>query len=222
MRSPAAISKRRVAVGVQQQHAQLAAVAGVDQAGRVDERDPVAGGEAGARQHEPGVAGRGSRRRCRCRPRSARPGSMLRGVRRRRGRGRRRRRRRASGSDAPSAQARDASFTDQRRRCRGGPRVALEARGVGGRQQRRARARPSGVSSRCELAGERVQLGEARALGVGHEQLDRDAAGCTKSSVDALAQLLEALAGLGRDEQRVAVAVDGARRGRARRAGRPC
>ena len=42
MRSPAATSKAASRVGVQQQHAQLTAVAGVDQAGRVDERDPVA------------------------------------------------------------------------------------------------------------------------------------------------------------------------------------
>ena len=58
MRSPAATSKASLAVGVEQQHAQLAAVAGVDQAGGVDERDPVAQREARARQHEPGVPGR--------------------------------------------------------------------------------------------------------------------------------------------------------------------
>ena len=60
MRSPAAISNALLAVGVQQQDLQLAAIARVDEAGRVDERDPVARGEAGARQHEPGVARRGS------------------------------------------------------------------------------------------------------------------------------------------------------------------
>ena len=56
IRSPAAIVERRVAVGVQQQHPDLAAVAGVDQPGRVDERDPVPRGEPRARQHEPGLA----------------------------------------------------------------------------------------------------------------------------------------------------------------------
>jgi hypothetical protein len=50
--------ERGLAVGVQQQHLQLAAIAGVDQARRVDERDAVFGGESGARQHEPRVAQR--------------------------------------------------------------------------------------------------------------------------------------------------------------------
>ena len=45
MRSPGATSKARVAVGVEQQDLQLAAVARVDQAGGVDERDAVACGE---------------------------------------------------------------------------------------------------------------------------------------------------------------------------------
>ena len=46
------------AVRVQEQHPDLAAVSRVDQPGRVDERDPVPRGQAGARQHEAGVARR--------------------------------------------------------------------------------------------------------------------------------------------------------------------
>jgi len=42
--------------GVEQEHAHLAAVAGVDQPGRVDQGDPVPGGETGAREHEGRVA----------------------------------------------------------------------------------------------------------------------------------------------------------------------
>ncbi len=55
IRSPASSRTGLVAVGVQQQHLQLAAVAGVDQPGRVDERDPVPSGQPGARQHQPGL-----------------------------------------------------------------------------------------------------------------------------------------------------------------------
>src|SRR5690348_14042747 len=43
-------------VGVQQQDAQLAAVAGVDQPRRIGQCDAVLGGEPGARQNEPRVA----------------------------------------------------------------------------------------------------------------------------------------------------------------------
>src|SRR3954454_2025266 len=48
--------ERDVAVGVEEQHADLAAVARVDQAGRVDERHAVLRRESRARQHEAGAA----------------------------------------------------------------------------------------------------------------------------------------------------------------------
>ena len=47
-----------LAVGVQQQHAHLAAVPGVDEPGRVDERDAVTQRQPRARQHQAGVPGR--------------------------------------------------------------------------------------------------------------------------------------------------------------------
>ena len=53
MRSPARTACGRVA-GVEQRDPQLAAVAGVDEAGRVDDRDAVARGEPRARRDEPG------------------------------------------------------------------------------------------------------------------------------------------------------------------------
>ena len=46
----------RRAVSVEQQHSKLAAVAGVDQPGSVDERDPVPSRQPGPRQHKPGAA----------------------------------------------------------------------------------------------------------------------------------------------------------------------
>ena len=48
--------ERLARVGVQERHLELAAVAGVDQAGRVDERDAVTRREAGARLDEAGIA----------------------------------------------------------------------------------------------------------------------------------------------------------------------
>ena len=45
-----------VLIGVEQHDGHLAAVAGVHEAGRVDDGDPVPRGQAGARLHEPGVA----------------------------------------------------------------------------------------------------------------------------------------------------------------------
>ena len=52
MRSPGR-SRRPRAIRVEEQHAHLAAVAGVDQPRRVHERDPVARARAGSRQHQP-------------------------------------------------------------------------------------------------------------------------------------------------------------------------
>ena len=56
MRSPAEMSNAASRSVFSKQHLQLATVAGVDEAGRVDERDAVAGGEARAREDEAGVA----------------------------------------------------------------------------------------------------------------------------------------------------------------------
>jgi len=47
-----------LSICVQQQHQDLAAVAGVDQSWRVDQRNPVARSEAGARHHEHSVSRR--------------------------------------------------------------------------------------------------------------------------------------------------------------------
>ena len=46
----------RRTVGVQQQHAHLTPVSGVDQTRSVHQRDPVLGGQSGARQHQAGLA----------------------------------------------------------------------------------------------------------------------------------------------------------------------
>ena len=55
MRSPGLDPEGLGRVVVEQQHPQLAAVAGVDQAGAVDQGDPVLAGQARARQDQPGV-----------------------------------------------------------------------------------------------------------------------------------------------------------------------
>ena len=53
---PVIDDERRLAIGVEQDHLELAAVAGVDQTRRVDDRDAVAVGKSGARLHEARVA----------------------------------------------------------------------------------------------------------------------------------------------------------------------
>ncbi len=58
IRSPGSISNSLLAIRVEQQHPELAAVAGVDQPGCVDHRDAVTEREPGARQDEAGVTGR--------------------------------------------------------------------------------------------------------------------------------------------------------------------
>ena len=86
IRSPTRDRERLGAVRVQQQHAQLAAVAGVDQPGRVDERDPVARRGPRARQDEPGVPGRDRDRDARADARRARRAAARRPRRRSRSR----------------------------------------------------------------------------------------------------------------------------------------
>jgi hypothetical protein len=59
LRDPVARARRERRVArVEQGHPQLAAVAGVDEARRVDDRDPVPRGQPRARDDEPGHAGR--------------------------------------------------------------------------------------------------------------------------------------------------------------------
>ena len=73
IRIPGSTTNGSALVGVEQDHLHLAAVARVDQARRVDDREPVASGEARARQHEARRSPLGSRRPAPCRRRRARP-----------------------------------------------------------------------------------------------------------------------------------------------------
>src|SRR3954470_12300494 len=52
---PGLDDERLSRIGVQENDLQLAAITRVDEPRRVDDRDPVLGGKAGARLHEPGV-----------------------------------------------------------------------------------------------------------------------------------------------------------------------
>ena len=110
--------RRARAVRVEQQHPQLAAVAGVDQPRRVHERDSVAGGEARSAAARGRRGPPGSRPRCRCRRSRAR---RARGARPRPRRGRSRRRARGparGGTRRLGAAAGTATITrpDRRRR----------------------------------------------------------------------------------------------------------
>ena len=96
IRIPGSTTNGLTRVGVQEVDQQLAAIARVDQAGRVDDRDAVLRGEARARLDEAGVARRGSRPRARSARAPARP-ARARRARRTRGRGPRRPRTRAPG-----------------------------------------------------------------------------------------------------------------------------
>ena len=137
MRMPRLDGERPRAVGVQEHDADLAPVARVDEAGRVDDRDPVAGGEARARLHEARVARRGSRLRGPSGRRRARR-ARARLARRRRGRGPRRprtpaaaapRRRGAAGPRARSRAATSASLPPRPGTAQSGrSRVAAGAR----------------------------------------------------------------------------------------------
>ena len=57
MRSPRRYHVLGAGIGVDEDHLQLVAVAGVDQSGRVEHGQAVAQGEAAAGQHEPGMTG---------------------------------------------------------------------------------------------------------------------------------------------------------------------
>ena len=113
IRSPAAISNARLAVGVEQQHLQLAAVARVDQAGRVDERDAVPRREARARQDQPAWPGGQLDRDARPDLRAL-PGADRAAPRARRGRGRRRRRARGPAGRRAGSSRRTGSVTPAR------------------------------------------------------------------------------------------------------------
>ena len=136
--------ERLARVGVEQRDAQLAAVAGVDEPRRVDDRDPVLRREPRARLHEPRVPvrdrdGEPGRRRALARPARARR------ARTRRGRGPRRRRRRAPARPRPGAaagsRARSCGLAARRRRP-SATRNAREPRQVAPRQPRDRRAPP--------------------------------------------------------------------------------
>ena len=77
IRMPGSTTNVSLGVGVQQDDLQLAAVAGVDEARRVHDRDPVLRREPRARLDEAGVARPGSRPRARCRPVARSPGAEL-------------------------------------------------------------------------------------------------------------------------------------------------
>ena len=117
--------ERLARVGVQQRDAQLAAVARVDEARRVHDRDAVLRREARARLDEARVARRGSRRRARCRRARARPAPARR-ARTPRGRGPRRPRTRASAR--PRRVAAAGSAARSRRLPLRGARAHEEAR----------------------------------------------------------------------------------------------
>ncbi len=77
---------------------------------------------------------------------------------------------------------------------RGEEATAKRAKRSASRAGTSARTRtPSGGVLAADLAGELVQLGEAAAVGVGHEQLER-AKRVRELALDALAELLQPLA----------------------------
>ena len=215
--------ERLARVGVEEDHAQLAAVAGVDEAGRVHDRDPVLRRQAERGMTSPawpsGIAtampvptsarspGPSS---CRSHDDEIEPGVARVGARR---------------QDGVVAQARDRQLDHAGRR-----RSASDARRRGTARSGATRARgsrarmstPSSRSSRSSIGGaERVQLGELRALLVRHEQLDQleplgEALG------DPRPQLVEPLPGERRDLQRARESGSRAAGGRASRPRRPC
>ena len=149
IRMPGSTTNGSRRVGVVEDHAQLAAVAGVDQPGRVDDRDPVLGGEARARRDEPGMTLRDRDGDARADQRALARG-RARGARRRRGRGRRRRGRPGSGRTASSrSRVTGISITRPTRgsgRSAGRPARAA-ARGSGPRPRGRSRDSIGGPSA---------------------------------------------------------------------------
>ena len=149
MRIPGSTTNGSRAVRVEQHDPDLAAVAGVDEPGRVDDADAVARREPRARLDEAGVALGDLDREPGRRRRPARPGSSIDAARRRRGRARRRPRTPALGQLASSAAgaAPATSITSCRRLVEprsGSPatRIAREARRPRRAAAARGRARP--------------------------------------------------------------------------------
>ena len=165
-------------------------------------RAPRGAGQPRRRAASPASPATGSRSCCWCRSwrRSTRVVDELPAV------GRRPRHRAAS---APRAASRAVD------------RVAVVALGHD-RGQARADADALGGVLALEVAGDVVQLGQRLALGERDEQLDVAAACARTRRAIALAELVEPLAGDGRDEHGLGVAEARARGGARRRAGRPC
>ena len=212
----AATANARLAVGVEQQHLHLAAVAGVDQAGRVDERDPVPGGESRARAARGRRGLRGSRPRSRSGP-SALAGREHGRPRARAGRARHRRRRPGSAA----ARGRPAAGPAASRRARAAERECA------GSARRRAPAAarctrtPSGVSSRSRSPASVVQLGEPRRRRRRGSAARRPAASRANSSSMRSLERVEPLAGDAPRSARRPGAGARARRAARRRSGRP-
>ena len=228
MRSPASTLNGSLAVGVQQQHLELAAVALVDQPRRVDERDPVARREARARQHEAGVAGRKLDRDPGPDAARARPGAIVAGSSARRSRPASPSCARVGGSARGSRRVKLSSTRRSLRRalaqapsaCCPLRREARVARGDGRRQQR-AHEHALGRVRALDLAGDLVQLGEAAALRVGQQQLDGLQAPHELVG-DALLEAVDALARRARRRARRRDGGGAARRAARRRSRRPC
>ena len=165
IRIPGSTTNVSRAVGVQEVDQQLAAIAGVDEPGRVDDRDPVLRGQARARLDEAGVAVRdrdreAGRRRARAPPARARP------ARRPTGRAPRRRvgARRHDGlrpQPAGSA-ARSGGLLPARRGV--GDEERREARQVAARQPRDDEHAVGRVLALLDRRAERVELRQPAAL----------------------------------------------------------
>ena len=166
--------ERLVPVGVVQDHTQLAPVAGVDEARRVDDRDPVLRGEARARRDQAGMPFRDRDRDARSDERAL-AGRRARGARTRRGRDRRRRGRPSSARRRrPEAASRGSRSRGGRRAAVSGPRPGTgEAAHVPLREPRPDQDPVLAVGPRLDRRPERVQLRQLAPLGVRDEQLDR-------------------------------------------------
>ncbi len=207
-------------VVVEQQHPQFAAVAGVDQAGAVDQRDPVVASQARARQDQAGVpVGDLDRDPGADAPALARPDvGRLAGVEVEPGVAR-------VGAGRQQSRPRSAWRLEAPRRDPSAPCQSTTARLVEAVQ---LGDRHPGVDEDAvlalgplEVAGDLVQLVQAPALGVGDQQLDLGQR-LLEGRLDPLAQLVEALAVDGRDEDGIAVAELDLAPLAPRRAGRPC
>ena len=156
--------ERLARVGVQQRDAQLAAVAGVDEPGRVHDRDPVLRREARARLDEPGVARRdrdrepGADERPLARARARR-------ARTRRGRGPRRPRTRARARPRPARSRVTGSSITRSPRSRAAPRRrgTRANRRSSRRGSRATTSTPSGVSSRSSIGAPSAYSSDERA-----------------------------------------------------------